>query len=262
MPNWQAISRSRHANAGWLPYTDYLFAAKDVTSPLLAEELPQAAACYPIAFTQAGEDYQVVVLQSLQPGFNLYVNSQGKWLAPYVPAWYRSHPLRLLQDANGEHLLCVDEDSPLFHAEMQGEQRFFDDEGNISPVLQKVIEFLRRCRNSRRLTQKRVNELANTGLIKPWPLQLDYGNASATPVTGVFQIDEAALQSLPGERLAALAQSAALAMAYTQLLSSTRLTDFKRRYQHRAQEQAKAANAEINLDDLFAGQGDHFKFGF
>lgn len=262
MPQWQAVSKTRHRNAGWLPYTDHRFAAEDVTCPLLAAELPHAVACFPIAFTLAGESYQLVALQSLQPGVNLYVNSQGQWLAPYVPAWYRSHPLRLLQSQEGEHVLCVDEDSPLFRAKMEGEQRFFNDQGEVTPALQQVIDFLQQCRNNQSVTQTLVKDLAEAGLIQPWPLQLDNGSETPTPVAGVFRIDEAALQHLPGDQLATLAQSGALAIAYAQLLSAPRLTDFNKRYQHRAQEQARQASDDINLDNLFGEQGDTFKFSF
>lgn len=47
MAQWQAVSKTRHRNAGWLSYTDYRFAAEDVTCPLLAAELPHAVACFP-----------------------------------------------------------------------------------------------------------------------------------------------------------------------------------------------------------------------
>lgn len=262
MAQWQALSPSQHPNAGWMPYTDYHFAAGDAFSPLLAAELAHAVACFPIAFTQGAAGYQLVALQSLQPGVNLYVNSQGQWLAPYVPSWYRSHPLRLLPSDTGEQVLCVDADSPLFRPEMDGEQRFFDDQGAITPALHKVIDFLQQCRNNQSTTQTLVNALDAAGLIVPWALELDTGKAQATPVRGIFHIHEAALQNLPGEQLAALAHSGALAIAYAQLLSAPRLADFSKRYQHRAQDQARQASDEINLDNLFGEQGDTFQFGF
>lgn len=262
MAQWQALSPSRHPNAGWLPYTDYHFAAGDVFSPLLAAEIAHAVACFPVAFTQAGEGYQLVALQSLQPGVNLYVNSQGQWLAPYVPSWYRSHPFRLLPSDTGEHLLCVDVDSPLFCAKQGGEQRFFDAQGAITPALQKVVEFLQQRHNNQTVTQTLVNALADAGLIQPWALELDTGKEQPTPVAGIFHINEAALQNLPGERLAPLAQSGALAIAYAQLLSAPRLADFSKRYQHRAQDQARQVSDEINLDALFGEHGETFKFGF
>ena len=264
MAQWQALSPSRHPQAGWMPYTDYQFAAGDAFSPLLAAEIAHAVACFPIAFTQAGDGqgYQLVALQSLQPGVNLYVNSQGQWLAPYVPSWYRSHPLRLLPSDTGEHLLCVDADSPLFRPEMAGEQRFFDDQGAITPALHKVIDFLQQCRNNQSVTQNLVNALDAAGLIVPWALELDTGKAQPTPVAGIFHIHEAALQNLPAEQLAPLAHSGALAVAYAQLLSAPRLADFSKRYQHRAQDQTRQVSDEINLDALFGEQGDTFKFGF
>ena len=261
MTKWLAVSKTRHHNAGWMPYSEYHFTSSDTTCPLLAAEVAHAVTCFPIAFIKHNDNYQLVVLQSLQPNINLYVNKQGQWLAPYMPSWYRSHPLRLLQNNTGEYLLCVDEDSSSFQINSTGEQRLFDAQGNYTSSLSKVLEFLQQCHNNRMLTETLVNQIAEAELIIPWPLQLETGKGQPTPVNGVYQIDEHALRTLPGSQLAVLSQSGALAVAYAQLLSIPRLQDFSRRYRQRVEDQTQEASGEINLDNLFGDQGDS-KFSF
>lgn len=263
-PTWTPVSRIQHANAGWLAYRDYQHAAAYATTPLLAAELPKAVAAFPLAFVQQDENYQLVALHSLQTGVNLYINSKGQWLAPYVPAWHRSHPFRLLRnEENNDQILCVDEASSLFQAEASDEaKRFFDHEGNPNQELQKILGFLHECHNNRVLTDKLVQQLAEAGLIQPWELQLQSSEGEAMPVRGVFQINEAALRALAGDVLSTLAASGALAIAYTQLLSSERIKEFEQRYQYREQDQA--ANKVPDLDDLFGENDDNdtLNFGF
>lgn len=281
--HWQPISSSRHANAGWVPYSDYHHAANQTTTPLLAAELSKASAIYPLAFLPQGEtNYQLVAVHSLQPNINLFVNSQGKWLAPYVPAWYRSHPMRLLENKEtGEQLLCVDEASPLFQAKIKKQksdssasnesfieknqhiEMFFDEEGKPSAILQGVIDFQKQCYTNRLVTEKLVQQLVDADLIEPWELNLQIEEGEAQPVSGLYRINEAALQELAGDTLEALAKNGALVIAYAQLLSADRIKDLEHRYRYKAQDQAQQASGHINLDELFGDDdGEDLKFGF
>lgn len=264
MTTWTPVSRTQHVNAGWLSYRDYLHAATYATTPLLAAELPKAVGAFPLAFVQQEESYQLVALHSLQPGVNLYINSQGQWLAPYVPAWHRSHPFRLLRnEENDDQILCVDESSTLFQAEASGAAKpFFDAEGNPHQELQETLGFLQECHNNRLLTDKLVQQLANAGLIQRWALQLQGSEGEPRLVEGVFQINVAALRALGGDALSALAASGALAIAYAQLLSADRIREFEQRYRYREQEQA--ASTTPDFDDLFGenGDSDTLNFGF
>lgn len=108
--------------------------------------------------------------------------------------------------------------------------------------------------NNQALTKILVNQLDTAGLIVPWPLQLDTGSAQPTSVAGVFQINETALQHLPGTELVSLAQSGALAIVYAQLLSVPRLAEFSKRYSSRGQDMARQVTDGINLDNLYDDQ--------
>lgn len=247
---WTPLSRRQHAHSGWLPYRNYLHTATSTFSPLLAAELPKANGYYLLAFVPDNNNYQLVALQGLQPNVNLYLNAQGQWLAPYIPAWWRSHPLRL----NGENTLCVDTNSEYFQTQVDEEgQRFFDSSGEPSKALQGVIRFQEQCQKNRLLTEKLVKELDEAGLVEEWSLG---------SLTQLFRINEAALKTLPGEMLAVLAKSGALAIAYAQLFSLGRLQDLEQRHQRYQQELAQQNTP--NLDGLF-GEGsddDTLKFNF
>lgn len=261
-PQWQAVRPSRHADAGWLPYTDYKHAEGFTTTPLLMAELPQAINIYPLAFVQDDDKYQLVALHSLRPNLNLFVNPQGKWLAPYVPAWYRSYPMRLLQDeTNNNYLLCVDEASPLFQEKVaEGGQAFFGADKKPSEEAQQVINFLQQCQQNRLITERQVQRLADAGLIRPWEIKLKNEDGNTQSIDGLFHIDESALQQLPGATLEELAKTGALALAYAQLFASARIKDLETRYQYYQKHQA---SQELDLDKILGDddESDSLSFG-
>lgn len=262
-PLWKAISAKDHANSGWRPSSNYRHAASSSSSPLLANEVALAVGVYPLAFLEDGDSFQLVALHSLEADVNIYVNKQGRWLASYIPAWQRSHPMRLLRhDVSDGHLLCVDVASEAYRSEVEekGDLRFFDDQGKATEELEKIFEFLQQCHKSRALTERLVGQLAEAGLIQPWGLQSQNAAGEVTDITGLFQIDETKLQQLPGEVLTVLAESGALAIAYGQLFSRSQLNVLAQRYHYRRQEEK---GAELDVDELFdGGEDDTLNFGF
>src|SRR5690606_39363180 len=123
-------------------YVSNSFASAYSLSPLVAQELPRACLAMPIGFVRSDNQYQLVAVQGLAPGKNLFVAPDGRWIGPYVPAAYRGYPFVLANTEDGKRVLCVREDSGLV-SEVQGEgEPFFDEEGNPSKPVQDVLNFL------------------------------------------------------------------------------------------------------------------------
>jgi len=89
MAELTVISREQHADKRWKRYTSYSFAAGDAVVALVAQELPRACLSLPLGFVKTEAGFQVVAVQGLQPGRNLWVAPDGRWLGCYVPADYR-----------------------------------------------------------------------------------------------------------------------------------------------------------------------------
>ncbi|MEA1053628.1 SapC family protein [Lamprobacter modestohalophilus] len=123
MANLQPITLSRHRDQRWARYTDYRFAAADTLAPLVVQELPKALMSLPIGFIEQPDGYGLVAVQSLQPGQNLFVSVDGRWLGGYVPALYRGYPFALAKTEEGQQVLCIDEDSGLVGATAAGRGR-------------------------------------------------------------------------------------------------------------------------------------------
>ena len=250
MPNYQAISLERHGPLHWKRFSTYAFAAADSAAPLTIPELPKAVVSMPTGFVQHGEDFALVAVLGLSPGMNLFVAQDWRWLGQYIPAVYRSYPFRLAPTADGKQVLCVDEDSGLVTDGSKGES-FFSEEDQPARAIQDILNFLTQLEQSRLHTVAACAALQKHKLIRPWTITVktETGEQQAT---GLFQIDEVALNQLSGDALLELRQTGALLVAYCQLLSMQHLPVLGQLAEAhaKASEKALAAQKFMSGNDL------------
>lgn len=259
MPNFQAVSRERHAGKRWQRYTSYQFAAGDAVAALVLQELPRACMSLPVGFVKVAEGFVPVAVQGLHAGKNLFVAPDGRWLASYVPAAYRGYPFNLANNQEGQQVLCINEDSGLV-SDTDGEP-FFDDAGEPSKAVKDVLNFLTQVFGNRQSTQNVCAALHQQNLIQPWPIKLQ-SDAGEQTVDGLFRIDEAALNQLSAEGLDALRQAGALPVAYCQLLSMQHLEKLGQLAQaHAAQQAPLPQTQEGDLDLEFLKDDGSIRFG-
>jgi len=220
MPTLHAVSRTTHAGKRWRRYESYAFAAQDALAPLVAQELPRAVLHLPMAFAVESGQFTPVALLGIQPGQNLLVAPDGRWLGAYTPAAYRAHPFALAHLPDGQQVLAFDADSGLLTE--SGGEPFFDSDGRPAQAVQDIFACLTQVHAQRELTQRICKALAEHQLIQPWPITVQAAGG-ARQIEGLYRIDEAALNALPAEALKALQQAGALPVAYCQLLSMQHL---------------------------------------
>lgn len=262
MPNYQAISRQRHAGKRWLRYSSYAFAMRDSVLPLILAELPKAVMSLPIGFIEQADGFVPVAVMGLQPEKNLFVAADGRWIKSYIPAACRGYPFGLASTADGQRVLCIDEDSRLLSDGPEGEA-FFDDAGEVTSTLQEIIRFLEQNEQSRQATAAACAVLRQYELIKPWPIALKTATGEQA-VAGLFQIDEAALNRLPAAALEAVRNAGALTVAYCQMLSMQHLPvlgQLAAAHAQAAQQAAPPLPQKAELDIEFLKQGDTLNFG-
>jgi hypothetical protein len=223
MAELAAITPERHAKKVWKHVTDYAFVAEDAGIPLVGAELSTAALAMPIGFIKIDAGYQLVAITSLQPGTNLYVAPDGKWLGGYIPAALRGYPFQLAQqEGSGEFILCINESSGLVVEDVDDGNAFFDDQDQPTQGIKDILNFLIKIKANRDVTQGAVNALADAGLITPWQINLKQGE-KVVPVKGLYSVDEAALNKLDDEDFLAVRKAGGLAIAYAQLFSMNQL---------------------------------------
>ena len=263
MPNFQAVSKTTHADKRWKRYDNYHFASLDAVAPLVVQELPRALMHLPLGFIQQQDVFVPVVVLGLQAGQNLFVTADGRWIGGYTPAAYRGYPFQLAAAPDGQSVLVIDEDSGLV-SDAEGEA-FFDEEGKPAKAVKDVLDFLSQVQTNRALTQRICAVLAEHHLIQPWPIKVQ-GEAGERTVEGLYRIDEAAMNALAPEAFEALRQAGALPVAYCQLLSMQHLQTLgKLAEAHasaKAQSQAALPTTDTGELDLeFLNNGGTISFG-
>ena len=261
MPKFAAVSRERHAQKKWRRYESYAFAAADALAPIVGAELARAALSMPCAFLEQSGRYTLVAVLSPIPGRNMFVGPGGRWLGSYVPSWLRAYPFRVVTEpGTDKFVLYVDEESGLVVERDVAGEDFFDAEGNPSPSLKPVFEFLCAVERSRRVTDLAVAALAEAGVIRPWPIKL---KTEQGEVSRLHRIDGAALNALPDDAFLKLRKASALVLADAQMLSAGQLGIFE----HLARLQPQltpppAAALPESLDSFFQMSGDDtIRFG-
>ncbi|PLC48161.1 peptidase [Pollutimonas subterranea] len=259
MPALQVISQENHAGKRWQRYTSYSFAAGDAVAQLVAQELPKAAMVIPVGFIEVDGGFMPVAVQGLQPGQNLYVAPDGRWLAQYIPAAYRGYPFALANTQDGQQVMCFIEDSGLL-SDTDGEL-FFDEAGEPAQPLKDVLGFLSQVSENRQTTQRMCAVLQQHGLIQPWPIKLQ-NEAGEQSIEGLHRIDEATLNKLSAEAFEEVRQSGALPIIYCQLLSMQHLQKLGQLAQaHAAQPTALPQTASGELDLEFLNDSGTISFG-
>lgn len=221
MSTYQALNKKTHAGQRLKGNNSYSFASSEALAPLVQQEMAKACTQLPIAFVQIGESYAPMAIQGFEPGKNLRVAPNGKWLGNYIPAIYRTYPFALLPDQNGKLALCFDEDSQLVN-KADGEA-LFDAEGQPTQTTKNILSFLNHVEQNRKLTQLLCQSLADHNLLQAWPIKVQTEDGKEKTIQGLLRIDEEALNQLGSSALQALQRSGALAIAYMQLLSMQHL---------------------------------------
>lgn len=218
------ISFALHGKKCLLPLTSYAFAANQHLVPLLPSEFSPAAHCFPIIFVQHHDKFSAFGLLGLKSGSNLMIDSQGHWQAAYVPAVFRSYPFSLARPDTtdrAKHILCIDASSDLL-ADVGGTP-LFTAEGQVSPLLDKVLSFLTEYQKQVPFGEKFCEMLSEFNLLIPFPLVIKTVDKTIN-IEGLSQVDEQRFNQLPVEDFLALRTAGMLPLIYAHLFSLSRVS--------------------------------------
>ena len=223
------VNPARHAKCGVKLDDDYGF-ARDVNSmPLLAQEFRDAMRDYPIVFAGADENIMPAVLVGFGEHENLFVDDAGKWNAKYIPAFARRYPYVFSSSDDGKTLtLCIDEEFNGFNLEAEGE-RLFDDDGEHTPYLKKVLDFQTEFQRLFTRTQAFCKNIHELKLLDPMQAQVKFGSGQEMTIGGFMVVNRDRLKEVSAEKLAELASVDELELLYLHLQSLHNVTDLANR---------------------------------
>jgi hypothetical protein len=210
------LNDKTHANLKVRPATSFAYAAKTNSVPLLASEFFEAAREYPIVFASGEAGPVAAALLGLRESENLYVDTEGKWDARYIPAFVRRYPFVPGTGAQGELLVCIDESSQCFDTR-KGDPLFVA--GKPSARLEHAMKFLTEFHQAATSTELLGRRLQELGLLRQADSLAQLNDGTQFRLRGLNVVDEAKLRELDRDTVHELFANGTLAVIYAHLMS-------------------------------------------
>ncbi len=189
----------------------------------VAEFLPVARE-YPIVFNRTNDSVQPLILLGMRDKENLFLDDTNQWSGEYIPAFLRRYPFVFGRSQDGKTLtLCIDENYAGFNQEGKGE-RLFTDDGEITPYVKNVLQFLQNFEPEHTRTQAFCRKLDELDLFESHNAVWTSPSGEKTSLTGFLCINRKKLQELPPKVLSGMIGSGEMDLIYAHLFS---LTNFK-----------------------------------
>jgi hypothetical protein len=213
------INKERHANTKIKDISSFDFASKFHIAYLTMHEFARAASIFPIVFLEDKEkdEFRPVALMGLTAGENLFVDTDGKWQASYVPAIIRRYPFALTPSGeDGQYVVCLDEASSLV-SETEGAP-LFDKDGSPTQIIENVKRYLGELQQMDVLTHNFCKFLAANNMFTPLNMRVRE-NDKVKNVSGCYVVNEERLNNLSDDRFLEIKSLSYLAPLYAHLIS-------------------------------------------
>lgn len=191
-----------------------------------ASEFSDVAKEYVIGFvpSQAGGkdgpvEVNAMALLGLRPQENLFVGSDGRWDAHYVPAFVRRYPFAYASDGQGRPAVIIDAACEAFN-DSEGE-RLIQDDGEATPFLKETMQFLDAFEQDLQRTRALCTRLAELNLLKSVQIDVTLPDGQTLAADGVQVIDEDKLKALPEAVAIELLRNGVLGLLHAHLISTT-----------------------------------------
>jgi hypothetical protein len=194
------------------------FAATSHVIPAVVDEFASAARFLPILFIPAAPHPSPVFLVGTKTGQNLYVDGDGKWIDPYVPAFVRRYPFMLGTPEGASPVICVDDKYEGLQEKGAGE-RLFGEDGADTPLLLDYAKLTETYFAAAKRTETFLETLAALQLLRSVTVEIRSETGASTALHGFQTIDEARLNALPDADFLKLRAGGFLPAIYAHLFS-------------------------------------------
>jgi hypothetical protein len=222
-----ALNAKRHAALRVRPQVGFEFARDIHLATLMQTEMVRAASIYPIVFVEDRDidGFRPMALLGLREGENVFVDTDGSWLASYIPAVLRAYPFALVRAQPGQagaeqFAVCIDAASDL--VSITEGAPLFDRSGAPTDALEQAKRWLQEIRDMLLGTEAFCRALAARNLFTPFVVRTRRGDEELE-VNGCYVINEERLDGLPDARLLEFRHEGWLSSIYAHLVSLQQL---------------------------------------
>jgi putative transposase len=198
--NLVVLDKEKHSELKINPLENLEFAKNSVFVPVIANEILQIGAAFPVVFTSE-ENPSLVSLVSLG-GDSLAINNENKWITSYVPSFFRKYPFSLAstKENPNQKVILIDEESKLF-SKTKGKQ-LFEKSGEQSETLKHAINFLTAHEKDMVITKNVAKLIKDSGILEDREISVGEGEEKKILVNGFKVVDREKLNALSDDILA------------------------------------------------------------
>ncbi|MBK8187512.1 MAG: SapC family protein [Cellvibrio sp.] len=218
--NIQPLSSDAHRN--WsVAVESYQFASNLISVPLVSSEIITAAQEFPIVFSKSGNDFIPLAIMGLREGENLLINEEGRMTTRYTPAFLRRYPFMVGAGKDDNKLVGVDVDSSAIVQDGSRGQRLFTEDGEQTPFLKEVIEFVKDYQYRTDIANVFCRRLMDLELLEPMTANVNVGGKEGANISlsGFYVVNREKLKALSNENVLDLFKKDGLELIYAHLAS-------------------------------------------
>ncbi len=193
--NIELITKDEHKDFGVANVEGYAHSKELTTSMITMSEYYQSCKNYPIVFSKNEEEgWFSVALLGLEKE-NKFLNEDNTWKEDcYIPAYVRRYPFIYIKNED-DLLLGFDADHKIEKKEADA-RYFFDDEGEKTEFVDKVLNFMNQVQNSSKETKEFIETLDELDLLEASNITGKNADGEDISITGFWILKEEKLNEL------------------------------------------------------------------
>lgn len=216
------LDKKIHKDIKVSPIKDFKPAAGMHFVHISRDEAMEACKHYPLFFAKDDKTQSValIALLGIKEKQNVFVDSEGKWEeGRFIPLAIRSYPF-FITKMEDRYPIVFDEAYEGINQE--DGQKVFGDDGELNEYGKKILEFIEKAFFSIENTAPVLKQIDDLDLFKEVGANLEK-NGEKYNIRGIWQIDPKKVDTLPDDKIIALAKTGALALIHVHLLALTNI---------------------------------------
>jgi len=215
--NPAVVTPDAFAGRSYVPAKDFAYAREAHLVPINATQMIDAAASFPVLFTQSPQT-RLVALLGVRGGENLFVETDGRWAPDFaIPDYIRRYPF-ILRPTGEERgfVVCVDTASDMV---VDGDDRPFFKDGEQTEMLKEVSKACLNYQRQSEVTRAMAKTIAESGILGPPDDVFPLPGGGAFKLSGFLVVDKKKLDALPEETFVSWRKNGYLDLIYLHLVS-------------------------------------------
>ena len=198
--NLEILNKINHKNFTVKEVKDFSYTKNLISVPVTINEFFEACKNYPIFFAKdSTNNWFATVMLGYKENKNLFVDDKGNWeKLHYIPAFIRRYPFVFIEQQieNKNELLVALDSGYLVENEDDKQKRLFDDSGDNTEFLNKILDFLNQFNLDSNATTEFIKKLEELDLLEEKVATILNSNQEKFIINGFFIVNEDKLKHL------------------------------------------------------------------